>query len=93
VVLTVNSEGGVGHFLLRVDQESIIHNVLGDVALHVFGLLAVILQVLNDVHNGLIVAVLVLLGVVVDALRLAIGVSLSEGARGRDTGDFRHKIF
>ena len=91
VVLTVDGEGGVGDFLLRVDQESIIHDILGDVTLHVFGLLAVILQVLNDVHNVLLVAVLVcVLGVVVDALWLAIGVSLSEGARGRGTGDFRH---
>jgi hypothetical protein len=43
MVCTVDGESGVRHFLFRVNEESVVHDVLGDVACQVLGFLSVVL--------------------------------------------------
>lgn len=43
MVRTIDSERGIRYFLLRVNEERVVHYILGDVTLHVLRLLTIVL--------------------------------------------------
>lgn len=51
VVCTVDRERAVRHLIVCIDQECIVNNLFGYVALHVLGLLSIVGQLINHLHH------------------------------------------
>jgi len=79
VVRTVDCQSWVGDFLFCIDKEGVVHDVFGDVTLHILGLFTIILQIFDDFQDILLASNLIL-GVNSSATSwLAVGICTSEG--------------